>query len=335
MGDTGTSSFLDHVGIEPASVPAPPCVGGLRGLLAKNPLEADLTRRRFRIRAGAVEKVFTDAETWHVFGFNAVLAGGTDAIEQVPLEQRSFAYEGAACACTVLDLLTFARGRRLRELLAGPARFHRHAAYLGAGRGYALLRLRPVWGARRAHPLLRWLALDGFGFEWSLRRADRMLGERATPDLLTRAHGALFDQGLGRLVWYHECASPDDVALRVGTYPAGRRADLWSGVGFAATATGGAEADELWRLAEHAGADGFRPHLAQGCAFAAAARLRSGSLPAHVARAVPILAGAEPEEAASWADDALLALGHEARTQEEFHHWQARTRRAWTHRHRP
>ncbi|MFI7642001.1 DUF1702 family protein [Nonomuraea sp. NPDC049400] len=322
--------FLDQVRTEPTLSIAT----GLRRFLAKDPLESDLSRRRFRMRAGSSRTAFTNAERSYVFGFNAVMSREVDKIEDIPAEQRPLGYEGAAAACTVLDLLTLTRGRRLHELLAGPAQHHRHAAYLGAGRAYALLWLRPVRGARRAHPLLRWLAVDGFGFQWSMTRADRMVGERTMPDLLTRAHCAVFDQGLGRLLWYHDCASPDDVAARVGGYPPGRRADLWSGVGFAATYTGGAESDELWWLAEHAGADGFRAHLAQGCAFAVAARLRSGTLPDHTSQAVPILAGADPEEAASWTDKALIALGHEAHTHEDFLHWQSRTRRSWTRRHR-
>ncbi|WP_237106432.1 DUF1702 family protein [Nonomuraea sp. MG754425] len=307
---------------------------GLRRLLARDPLESDLGRRRFRLGDEVSRSVLTRSERSYVFGFNAVLSREIEKVEEIPGEQRPYAYEGAAAASTVLDLLTLTRGRRLHELLAGPAQHHRHAAYLGAGRGYALLRLRPVWGARRAHPLLRWLAVDGFGFQWSLSRADRMVGERTMPDLLTRAHCAVFDQGLGRLLWYHECAAPDDVSARVGGYPATRRADLWSGVGFAAAYTGGAEPGELWHLAEHAAADGFRAYLAQGCAFAVAARLRSGELPEHVARSVPILAGAEPEEAAAWTDRALIELGHEAHTHEHFQSWQSQIRRSWTHRHR-
>ncbi|MFB4267734.1 DUF1702 family protein [Nonomuraea sp. GTA35] len=307
---------------------------GLRRLLAKDPLESDLSRRRFRHRGGASRTVFTKSERSYVFGYNAVMSREVEKVEEIPQAQRPFAYEGAAAACTMLDLLTLTRGRRLHELLAGPAQHHRHAAYLGAGRAYALLRLRPVWGARRAHPLLRWLAVDGFGFQWSLSRADRMVGERTMPDLLTRAHCAVFDQGLGRLLWYHECGAPDDVSARIGGYAIPRRADLWSGVGFAAAYTGGAEADELWWLTERAGADGFRAYLAQGCAFAVAARLRSGELPEHAAQAAPILAGADPEEAASWTDRALIALGHEAHTHEDFQRWQSQTRGSWTRRHR-
>lgn len=329
MGDTGTTSFLERVGTEPVVGPA----RGWRRLLSKDPGESDLSRRRFRLTRPASRAIVERAERSYISGFNAVVTRQAERIEDLSRDQRAFAYEGAGAACAMLDLLTLARGRRLRELLTGPAAGHAFSVHLGAGRGYAMLRLRPVRGARGAHPLLRWLALDGFGFQWSLARADRMVGERAMPDLLSRAHCALFDQGLGRLLWYHDCASPDDVAARVAAYPVSRRAALWSGVGYAATCTGGAEADELWWLTEHAGADGFRSHLAQGSAFAVAARAQAGAVPDHAAQAAPILTGGTPEDAVGWTEQALRFLGDDPDGHHEFLAWQAHTRRLWLRRH--
>ncbi|GGO64724.1 hypothetical protein GCM10012289_14740 [Nonomuraea cavernae] len=329
MGDTGTTAFLHQDRTEPTLSQA----RGWRRLLAREEHEADLGRRRFVLRHGPAGTIIEDAEKSYLFGFNAVVSQELGKIEELPPRQRAFGYEGAGAACTALDLLTLTRGRRLHELLAGPAAQHQYAVHLGAGRGYALLRLRPVRRAKRSHPLLRWLAVDGYGFQRSLDHTDRMVGERALPDLPTRAFRGTFDQGLGRLLWYHDCASPDDVAARVSAYPAGRRADLWSGVAFAATRVGGAGPADLERLAEHAGADGFRAHLAQGCAFAAAAGLWAGPPPEHVEQAVRALTGAESGEVASWVDDALTALGHDPHTHDDFLAWQAGTRRAWAGRH--
>ncbi|NUR91606.1 MAG: hypothetical protein HOY71_46670 [Nonomuraea sp.] len=47
-----------------------------------------------------------------------------------------------------------------------------------------------------------------------------------------------------------------------------------------------------------------------------------------------VLADAEPAQAAAWTDQALIDLGHDAHTHEDFQRWQARTRRSWTRRHR-
>lgn len=330
MGDTGTLALLEQVTTDPTVSPS----SGLRRLLAKDPAEADLGRRRFRLRSGPARAAIERSERSYVFGYNAVLSRETGRIDELSPEQRGFGYAGAATACATLDLLTMTRGRRLRELLAGPAIRHQHLAYLGAGRAYAGLRVRPLQGLGGTHPLLRWLAVDGFGFQRSLARADRMVGERAVPRLLTRSRRALFDQGLGRMIWFHDCASPEDVSARVAEYPATRRADLWSGVAFAATYVGGADLDELCRLTAYAASDGFRAHLTQGAALAAAAMLREGHLPGHAEHAVQLMAGAEPEQAAAWADRALIELGHDPHSPEDFLSWQAHTRRAWLRRNR-
>ncbi|MFI6324101.1 DUF1702 family protein [Nonomuraea sp. NPDC050556] len=296
--------------------------------------EADLGRRRFRLRQGPSREVLENAEKTYVLGFNAAVSREIEKIAEIAVEQRGFAYEGAATASTILDLATMTRGRRLHELLAGPAMAYQHSVHLGVGRAYARLHLRPTWGIRRTHPLMRWLAVDGFGFQRALTHADQLVGERSMPNLLTRTQCAIFDQGLGRLLWFHDCASPEEVAARIAEFPTGRRADLWAGVGFAATYVGGADLEELARLTTLASAEGFRSHLAQGCAFAAAARLQAGTLPDHTAQAVPLLAGAEPQEAAAWADTALIALGHDPHTHEDFQAWRAHTRRAWSRRNR-
>ncbi|MEU0570931.1 DUF1702 family protein [Nonomuraea sp. NPDC005983] len=319
--------LFDQVGTEAT----PPPVRGLRRFLVMDEHASDLGRRRFR--QGAARHVLEDAEKNYVFGFNAVLSRDVPRIDDISLEQRGFAYEGAAAACAALDLLTLGRGRRLRALLDGPALHFQQAAHLGAGRGHALLRVRPLRGVKGGHPLLRWLAMDGFGFQLGLTQTDRLVGERSLPDLPTRAHCALFDQGLGRLLWYHDCASPDDLAITLAGYPASRRGDLWIGLGFAATYVGGAGPDGLWRLAEHAGADGFRPHLAQGCAFAAASMTLGERLPDHVELAVPILAGTAAEDAGAWVAGALSVLDSDPYTHDEFLAWQAHTRRAWKRRH--
>ncbi|NUT39676.1 MAG: DUF1702 family protein [Thermoactinospora sp.] len=294
------------------------------------PAEAELARYRFRLRPGPSREILERAEKSYIFGFNSALADETHTIDTISPDQRGFAYEGAASACTLLDLATPTRGRRLHELQTGPAKRHSHAVHLGAGRAYARVPVRRTFA--RLDPLLRWAALDGYGFQRALTLTDQTVGRRIMPSLRTRAECAIADQGLGRLLWFHECAAPEDVAARIWSFPAMRRGDLWSGAGFAATSVGGADSDELCSLAFHASTDGFRAHLAQGSAFAAAAALRSGHLPAHTAQAVQLLTGAEADDAAARVDRAMIALGHDPRTADDYLSWRAHTRKAFTRR---
>lgn len=296
--------------------------------------EVDFGRRRFRLRPGVSRHVLESAGRSFLEGFNALISAShdswEDALDAIDPELRGFAYEGAGMACTVLDVLTVSSGRRLRALLSGCAQSYPHMVLVGAGWAYARLRLRPWWGIRSPDPPLRWLAWDGFGFHQGFFHADRVVGEQRVERGLMPGQRAIRDQGLGRLLWFHECADPDGLALRVGEFSIERRADLWSGIGLAATYAGAAEPEELERLVALAGE--HRGHLAQGCAFACKARGVSSVIPAHTEKAATVLAGVTAGEAAAWTDQALTRLGPDPHTTEHYQQWRAEIRRLWSQR---
>ncbi|WP_406312246.1 DUF1702 family protein [Streptosporangium sp. NBC_01639] len=305
---------------------------GLPGLFWQDLAQVDSGPRRFRL--GPARERLETANQSFLTGFNAMVAGEVERIEDIHEELRGAAYEGAGMACAILDVLTITGGRRLRSLLSGPGLRYPHMVHLGTGWAYARLRMRPMWGIRSVHPLLRWLAFDGFGFHQGFFSTDRTVGRQRTAGLMDRTRRAIFDQGLGRMLWFHECAGADDVVRRIAEFPPGRRADLWSGVGMAATYTGGAGTAELERLIVAAAEDGFRAHLVQGSAFACACRLISGIVPEHTAAATPVLCGVEVDEAAAWTDTALIALGHNAHSGDHYQAWRAGIRKAWARRNR-
>jgi hypothetical protein len=291
--------------------------------------EVDFGRLRFRLRGGPARERLQDSGRAFLEGFNETVAGPggdrlTGALEAIPEEFRGFAYEGAGMGCAMLDLMTLSGGRRLRTLMDGPGKAYPHLIHVGAGWAFARLRLRPWKALRAGDPLLRWLAYDGFGFHQGFFHADRVVGRQRVESGLAGVRRQVRDQGLGRALWFHECADPEGVALRIAEFPASRHPDLWSGIGLAATYAGGCTVEEMAALAEFAAASvpadspdrdsgkfpPNRAHLAQGAAFAAAARLRSGlPLPAHVLAGARILTGAEAPIAAAWTDAALPEPG--------------------------
>lgn len=312
-----------------------PASRALAAVLRQDHDQVDLGRRRFRLRPGGARHALESAGRSFLEGFNALVATSADdrwvdTLDAIDPELRGFAYEGAGMACTVLDLLTFSSGRRLTELLSGSARAYPHMVLVGAGWAYARLRLRPWWGIRPRDPLLRWLAWDGFGFHQGFFLADRAVGGQRVERGLASGQRAIRDQGLGRSLWFHECADPDGVALRIGEFSPARRADLWSGIGLAATYAGAAEPDELERLVVLAGR--HHAELAQGCAFACKARHVSAVVPAHTEKAAAVLAGVTSGEAAAWTDQAQAGLGSGPHTAGHFHQWRVEIRRLWSHR---
>jgi hypothetical protein len=273
-----------------------------------------------------------------VAGFNSGLASAAPddlaaSLCDLPEQQRGHALEGAGMAVTVLDLLTLRRGRRLRALLAGPGRGYPHLVYAGAGRAYASLRLRPsrlVRGAtadRVTHPALRWFAWDGYGFHRAFFAADRTIGAQRVPGRLTAEQRSLFDQGVGRAIWFHECADPDGVALRIAEFEPARRGDLWSGAGLSATYTGGGDVADLGRLAIVAG--DHQADLAHGSALACAAGAHAGLIPAHMAAAAHALTGALAEEASGWVSAALGQLGPRAASPAGYRLWREQICARW------
>ncbi|RGD57262.1 DUF1702 family protein [Kitasatospora xanthocidica] len=228
-------------------------------------------------------------------------------------EQRGFAYEGATMAFTVLDAT--GRGSRTRDLLAGPGQPHIFLAYIGIG--FAMARLpRPLWrkvlpdlAGTPYHPTMSWLAVDGYGFDLAYFGTRRWVDEQrevkpypwqGAPEYFRRA----VDQGIGRALWFIHGGVPEQVAVAVRRFRADRRADLWSGVGLAATFAGGATADGLAVLRGEAGE--HRAELAQGSVFAAKARAYAGFVPAHCEAAATALTGLSVDGAAKLADDCAV-----------------------------
>src|SRR5688572_8425330 len=172
-------------------------------------------------------------------------------VSLVTSEHRGFAYEGVTMAYTILDTMRGGRGRRTRELLLGPGQPHIFLAYIGIG--FAMARLpRPLWknvvpdlDGTPYHPTMTWLAVDGYGFDLAYFKTGRFVDRQevpapypwlGSPNYFPRA----VDQGIGRALWFIHSGQVDHVAAAVRRFASDRQADLWSGVGLAATFAGGA-----------------------------------------------------------------------------------------------
>ena len=99
------------------------------------------------------------------------------------------------------------------------------------------------------------------------------------PDYFCRA----IDQGIGRALWFIHGADTGKVAAAVAAFDRHRQADLWSGVGLAATFAGGGQPAELAALVQVAGE--HAAELALGSVFAVKARTYAGFVPQHTVSA--------------------------------------------------
>jgi hypothetical protein len=197
------------------------------------------------------------------------------------------------------------------------------------GAGWALARLhrrldRPPAGL---DPLLGWLALDGYGFHHGYFGRGSAVVHRRVPDGISGYAARVFDQGLGRSLWFIEGADVGRIAATIAGFPVSRRADVWSGVGLACAYAGGVAERSIEELGERSGLD--HPHVAQGAAFAAKARHRAGNPAAHTERACRILCGMSADEAAGLADRALIDLA-DGEGVPAYEVWRGRIRANWS-----
>lgn len=225
-------------------------------------------------------------------------------LEELPVRFRGFGYEGAGMAFAMRDGLSL-RGHLTEEFLRGRGDDHVYMVYVGIG--WAMARLpRMRWAratAAASDPLLRWLALDGYGFHQAYFHTQRYVGEQYRdqdfpwPGGPARGYAPhVIDQGIGRALWFVTGSDADLCATTIEKFAPERHCDLFSGAGLAATYAGGADEDELRVLWDRAGA--HRAYVAQAAAFAAEARVRARTVVPHTELATRFFCGMSPAEAA-------------------------------------
>lgn len=225
-----------------------------------------------------------------------VLVPRLDAIEP---ELHGFAYEGAGMGLAALDCIAPWK-KRLQAFVEGPGAPHLYPVYVGVGLALARLGRQPERYLERLDPLLGWVIVDGYGFHEGFFSMRRFIQGRAIPTRLSSYARRIFDQGLGRAIWFSSGAVVERVAATIAPFQAERHADLWSGVGLACTYAGGVDREDLETLLTFASP--YRPQLARGAATAARGRRLAGNQAPHTELACQVFCGLSSHEAARIAD---------------------------------
>jgi enediyne biosynthesis protein E2 len=280
-------------------------LGSIRRLaLAPSLAEVSFAKRGFPVTPSAATERLEAIPRSVVVGFEWAIDSPNQQdlerrLDMVEPELRGFAYEGAAMANTVLDIMP-GRSNRNKELLMGPGQPHLLLAYIGIG--FAMNHLpRPAWkkvipdlSGSPFYPTMTWLAVDGYGFDLAYFQTRRWVDEQripaaypwdGAPDYFLRA----VDQGIGRALWFINGADVDNVTAAVARFATERHNDLWAGVGLAATFAGGASGDDLKKMREAAG--DHHADLAVGSVWAVTGRIAAGFTPEHSEIAADVFTG--------------------------------------------
>jgi hypothetical protein len=155
--------------------------------------------------------------------------------------------------------------------------------------------------------LMAAFVVDGYAFHFGfIDAAGHLHGQPRAADLAGDV-GRIFDVGLARSLWFSRAGVIDLVVDGVGAFDGDRRADLWAGIGFAATYAGGLTPDGVSSLVE--GAGGHRSMLAAGASLAAHVRVQCDNLVSTTDNNCRMLTGRDALEADELCAKAKSAAG--------------------------
>ena len=282
--------------------------------LGLSPTEASFAKRGFLAGEEKARQRLEKIGVTFLSGYHAALeetgfAPLARRLAVVETDLQGFAFEGAAMGLALLDCFTPWRKDRWRTFTEGLANHHIYMMHVGLGWALARLRRSVTSHLAQLDPLLRWLAVDGYGFHEGYFGWPRYIEQQVIPSRLNAYERRAFDQGLGRSIWFVKGADVATVVSTINTFPSERHDDLWSGVGLACAYAGGCGRGAIESL--RVAANGHLPAFAQGVAFAAKTRQRAANLNPHTETVCRLICGHTAEETAAITDAALEDLREE------------------------
>lgn len=241
----------------------------------------------------------------------------------VQREFSGFYFEGVAMGNSIKDSLSFFNKYRLKKLMDHPiGNAHIYMLHVGIGWAFARIPGNIEKKMKKYHPLYRWLIMDGYGFHQAYFKTKKYVYGLKKPTGFKNTYSLhAFYQGVGRCLWFVECAVPERIAERIEAFPPEFRKDLWSGAGLACTYACGVSLTEIIKLKNFS--DKYYPHFAQGAVFAAKARQRANITTDENEKACTTICSLSISEAAALSDRCFEEIPEGLLPEEQYEYWRS------------
>jgi enediyne biosynthesis protein E3 len=227
-----------------------------------------------------IQSIFLDTQLFYATHDN--MPALIEYLENTNPEFRSIAYESASMALAIKDLETGSFPDEWLAFANSAAKAHTAQVYVGLGWAIAKLNLPFLEIVKELDTQLYFRIADGCGYyDGSFRRRPTVLSQQL-PAYLPAAAMPIYDQGVGRSIWYSAKTDINKIHSLIETFPVNRQADMWRGIGIAVAYVGGSNNEDLKTLLHYAGTNG--PQLAYGAALAARSRMLANTMTADTDR---------------------------------------------------
>jgi hypothetical protein len=193
-------------------------------------------------------------------------------------EFSSIAYESASMAIALKNFEADTFPHEWLLFVNGPAAAHQAQVYVGLGWAIAKFNFPFLKAIEKLESQFYLRIADGCGYyDGSFKYRQTVINQQL-PVYLPVTAMPMYDQGIGRSIWYTEKADIHKMHSKIETFAADRHANLWRGIGIAVAYVGGCNDEDLKTLLKYAAANGFQ--LACGAALAARSRTMAKTMTA-------------------------------------------------------
>lgn len=225
-------------------------------------------------RIETIRAVFLEAQLFYADNNN--LAVLTAYLQNVTPEFRSIAYESISMSIAINDLEQHGELNTWLTYANGPGQDHQAQVHVALGWAIAKLKFPFLAVVEKIDAKLHHRVADGCGYyDGSFRKRQAILSQEL-PVYLPAEMMPLYDQGLGRSLWYSCQGDIHKIAQSILHFDASRHANFWRGVGIAVAYVGGCDDDALNAMMHIAGIHATQ--LACGAALAARSRVQANTM---------------------------------------------------------